>query len=60
MPDFDKAFDDFLEHRECDEAQDALYTIMRVAFTAGWVAGGGKAPPSRQQLTTPGGQCTIS
>jgi len=56
---FDKAFDNFLEGRECDQASDALYAIIRAAFTAGWLCAGGKAPPAREQLTTQGVQGTI-
>ncbi|MBP8639278.1 MAG: hypothetical protein KBI01_00040 [Oscillospiraceae bacterium] len=40
---FEKAFNDFLERKEYDEAEAALFLITRAAFTAGWLAAGGKA-----------------
>lgn len=39
---FEKAFNDFLERKEYDEAENALFTIVRAAFTAGWLAAGGE------------------
>ena len=44
MPDFEKAFGDFLERREYDGAANALFSIVRTSFMAGWLAAGGKAP----------------
>ena len=38
---FEKAFGDFLERTEYDEAENALFTIVRSAFLAGWLAAGG-------------------
>ncbi|HEX2937757.1 MAG TPA: hypothetical protein VHO66_02455 [Ruminiclostridium sp.] len=43
--DFEKAFNDFLERREYDEAENALFSMVRVAFIAGWKAAGGETPP---------------
>lgn len=40
---FEKAFNDFLERREYDEAENALFVIVRAAFAAGWLAAGGNA-----------------
>jgi hypothetical protein len=40
--DFEKAFDDFMECREYDQAENALFSAARSAFRAGWMAAGGK------------------
>ncbi len=40
---FEKAFNDFLERREYDHAENALFEIVRTAFFAGWLAAGGEA-----------------
>ena len=40
---FEKAFNDFLERKEYDEAENALFAVVRAAFTAGWLAAGGEA-----------------
>ena len=40
---FEKAFNDFLERKEYDEAENALFGIVRAAFAAGWLADGGDA-----------------
>ena len=44
---FEKAFGEFLESKTCDEAEDAVFTVIRTAFLAGWQAAGGEsvAPP---------------
>lgn len=42
--DFEKAFSDFLERREYDEAQSALFEMVRKSFNAGWQAAGGEPP----------------
>lgn len=36
------AFDTFIDGKECDRAQDALFSVMRLAFKAGWEAARGK------------------
>ena len=33
--DFDKAFDDFLDRHEYDQAENALFAMVRIAFLAG-------------------------
>ena len=38
---FEKAFSNYLEHKDYDEAEDALFSIIRAAFLAGWHAAGG-------------------
>ena len=35
---FEKALDDFLQTTEYDQAEDAIYTIVRKALSAGWRA----------------------
>lgn len=47
--DFEEAFSNFLERREYDEAQSALFAMVRIAFLAGWNAAGGE-PPSPQKI----------
>lgn len=41
MSDFDKIFENFLESQEYDKAEDALFSIARAAYKAGWLAAGG-------------------
>ena len=43
--DFEKAFGDFIDRREYDQAENALFSMVRIAFLAGWKAAGGEAPP---------------
>ena len=43
--DFEKAFGDFLDRREYDQAENALFSMVRIAFLAGWQAAGGNPPP---------------
>ena len=42
--DFEEAFSDFLERREYDDAEAALFSMVRTAFLAGWKAAGGEPP----------------
>lgn len=35
---FDKALSNFLDDKECEEASEAVYQLIRSAFTAGWKA----------------------
>ena len=42
--DFEEAFSNFLERREYDEAESALFAMVRTAFLAGWKAAGGDPP----------------
>lgn len=39
---FERAFDRFLECREYDAAESALFAMIRAAFQAGWIAAGGE------------------
>ena len=45
--DFEQALDAYLERREYDLAAETLYSLVRSAFTAGWMAAGGRAPAPR-------------
>ena len=47
--DFEKAFGDFVERREYDQAENALFAMVRIAFKAGWLAAGGE-PPQPQKI----------
>lgn len=47
--DFEEAFSNFMERREYDEAESALFSMVRIAFLAGWKAAGGE-PPVPQKL----------
>jgi len=48
--DFEKAFDDFLDRHEYDQAENALFAMVRIAFVAGWLAAGGAPPKPRRVL----------
>lgn len=50
MADFEKAFGDFIDRREYDHAENALFSIVRIAFKAGWLAAGGDAPQAQKVL----------
>lgn len=41
---FEKAFGDFIDRREYDQAENALFSMVRIAFVAGWKAAGGQPP----------------
>lgn len=47
---FESAFSDFLECHEYDYAENALFSMVRIAFIAGWKAAGGEVPESRPAL----------
>jgi len=42
MQDFEGLFSDFLDSTEYDRAEGAVFSLMRMAFKAGWLAAGGK------------------
>jgi len=48
--DFEKAFSDFLERREYDQAFNALFSMVRIAFIVGWKAAGGEPPPPQKGI----------
>lgn len=35
---FDKALSDFLDDSQCEQVNEALFSLIRGAFTAGWKA----------------------
>lgn len=35
---FEKSFGDFLEQNEYEQAESAIFTLVRAAYTAGWNA----------------------
>lgn len=35
---FDKALSDFLDDSQCEQVSEALFALVRGAFTAGWKA----------------------
>ena len=35
---FDKALSDFLDDEECEQINEAVFQLIRAAFTAGWKA----------------------
>ena len=41
MQDFEKSFSDFLDGKEYDESEEALFSMLRIAYKAGWLAAGG-------------------
>lgn len=45
---FKAAFSCFLERHEYDDAESALFEIVRVAFLAGWRAAGGECPSAER------------
>ena len=48
MIDFEAAFGDFIDQSEYDQAEQALFTIVRAAFRAGWLAAEGTPLPPPQ------------
>ena len=47
---FETAFDEFVDCKEYDALDEALFQVIRKAFIAGWVAAGGDEdalPPNR-------------
>ncbi|WP_294521301.1 hypothetical protein [uncultured Pseudoflavonifractor sp.] len=55
--DFEAAFSAFLERHEYDEAENYLFSMVRLAFAAGWRAAGGEPPVAEKiyQLLSPAG-----
>ena len=45
---FEDAFSNFLERHEYDEAESCLFSLVRIAFSAGWQAAGGAAPQAER------------
>lgn len=49
--DFEEAFSSFLDRHEYDEAEHYLFSMVRLAFCAGWRAAGG-TPPQAERIFT--------
>ena len=45
---FEEAFSEFLDRREYDEAENYLFSMIRLSFAAGWQAAGGEPPRSER------------
>ena len=45
---FEAAFSAFLDRHEYDDAENALFEIVRAAFLAGWCAAGGEGPQAER------------
>ncbi|MCL2035117.1 MAG: hypothetical protein FWG94_10370 [Oscillospiraceae bacterium] len=50
MQDFEKAFSEFIDRKEYDSAENALFSMIRISFKAGWIAAGGKAPGAQRPV----------
>ena len=46
---FEEAFSSFLDRHEYDEAEHYLFSMVCLAFSAGWQAAGG-APPQAERI----------
>ena len=44
----EEAFSSFLDRHEYDEAEAALFSMVRLSFVAGWLAAGGEPPQSER------------
>ena len=42
MKNFEQLFSDFIDGTEYDKAEEALFSLIRMAFKAGWLAAGGE------------------
>jgi len=47
MQDFEGSFSTFIDGTEYDKAEDAIFSLVRTAFKAGWLAAGGELPKSQ-------------
>ena len=45
---FEAVFSSFLDRHEYDDAESALFDIVRAAFLAGWRAAGGEGPQAER------------
>ena len=45
---FEYEFSKFLDRHEYDEAENYLFSMVRLAFAAGWKAAGGDVPRSER------------
>lgn len=47
---FEKSFSDFLDSKEYDQAEEALFSMARIAYIAGWKAAGGDTSQPHKTL----------
>ena len=45
---FEEAFASFLDRHEYDEAEQYLFSMIRLAFAAGWKSAGGEPPKAER------------
>ncbi|MCD7946757.1 MAG: hypothetical protein LUG13_00450 [Oscillospiraceae bacterium] len=50
MLDFEDSFSEFIDRREYDKAENALFSMVRISYLAGWLAAGGSPPQSKPVL----------
>lgn len=50
---YELEFEKFLEDENYEAAEDALFSIARAAFEAGWLAAGGEPPRPGHTITFP-------
>ncbi len=50
---FEEAFSHFLEDQSYEDVEDAVFTVVRAAYIAGWVAAGGEPPRPSRTITIP-------
>lgn len=50
---FETEFERFLESEDYDSAEDALFTLARASFIAGWLAAGGPEPKPLDPIPFP-------
>jgi hypothetical protein len=50
MPDFEASFGEFLDGEDYDKAENDLFSIARIAFTAGWEAAEQNPPPTGKTI----------
>jgi hypothetical protein len=50
MPDYEELFGEFINGNDYDRAENALFSIARISFRAGWLAAGGSPPPVRTDV----------
>ena len=51
--DFEKAFGDFIDRHEYDEAQGALFSMIRISFKAGWLAAAERNSKAQKVIEMP-------
>jgi len=52
MKDFELSFSDFIDSTEYDKAEGAVFSLVRLAYKAGWLAAGGESLASSKPLSS--------